>query len=1006
MENKLYYRVCEGVTDYGHFEEFKPDTSSFIKNKNKDYYRSIYLYNEDQKKQAEEIIEIKKNGKLIKRPRGVAGIVEVTTPELVWDFDCKENISAAKSDTKVLIGRLQDMGMPLDHIGIYFSGNKGFAVHILTDKFFTPDKFKAITSTLAEGLSTYDSVVSNPSRLIRIPESVHIKSGLYKTRLNVDELDMDDDEIREIASEMYDTEPLTVVNVSSEIEAIEVEKKEVENITVFDRVNPNENPLGLSPWKLALLQGFFPPGNRNSALMILTSTLKSKGFDEDSAYSLLKSTIRKQSARYDQEPYSKEEFYNTIINQVYSPLWNGGNYSEDNFPKSLVEYFDKLGIKRADTKDLSSEHINDVYNVFEDYAQNIDANTIKLGIPGLDKIVRVTTSMLVGMLAAPAAGKCLGIDTPVMMSDGSVKKVQDVKVGDLIMGDDHTPRRVLTLARGRELLYNVQQDYGDDYVVNKSHILSVMSSKRKNPKITDINVEQYLTKSVDYRHRNRGFKVSVEFPTKKQKIDSYYVGLWLGDGCSKNTAISLNNKTDDNIMNYLKDLAKRRNLSFNLKQKDSENGSTYIISSALGQKQISVVTNTLLNDLRSDGLIDNKNKGIPDNYLKGDYNQRLQLLAGLIDSDGSYDKDRRSFDFISKWETLANDVVYLSRSLGFRSNVNPKIINGVTYYRVYISGDNLYKVPCLLDRKMPTNERSKKNPVLSKLTITPIGEGDYYGFTIDGNHRFLLGDFTVTHNTATILNVLNAMSLSGEESMFFSMDMGKPLIYQKMTQKLMGIEADELFDIFAGVKDKNGNIIKMPNEIKKQKIKNTLAENYENVKLVFDTGADPDKMRSIITNHEKNTGKKIRLVALDYLEKIPGPYSDATANSGWVAKKLQSIANDLQICVIVLLQPQKMVGDPRDPIRSYRKIKGASLIEQDCRVVIGLWREGYDSESFENDNYITYAVLKNTMGKLGEVDCYWDGLTGSVHELDDQGRDELKKLRKAKAQKKAAEDGF
>ena len=238
--------------------------------------------------------------------------------------------------------------------------------------------------------------------------------------------------------------------------------------------------------------------------MILTSTLKTKGFDEDSAYALLKSTIRKQSARYDQEPYSKEEFYNNIISQVYSPLWNGGNYAEDNFPKSLVEYFNKMGIKRDDSKDLSSEHINDVYNVFEEYAQNIDANTIKLGIPGLDKIVRVTTSMLVGMLAAPAAGK-----------------------------------------------------------------------------------------------------------------------------------------------------------------------------------------------------------------------------------------------------------------------------------------------------------------------------------------------------TATILNVLNAMSLSGEESMFFSMDMGKPLIYQKMTQKLMGIEADELFDIFAGVRNKDGEYVKFPDEKKKQTIKNTLADNYENVKLVFDTGADHDRIREI-----------------------------------------------------------------------------------------------------------------------------------------------------------------
>lgn len=663
---KFYYRVCEGVNDIGKFVEFTPDSSKFIKNNKKDYYRSIYLYTEEQKVNAEELIDVKKNGKTYKRAKGVSGITEVTTPELVWDFDCKEDISKAKQDTKTLVERLENVGMPIDHIGVYFSGNKGFAVHIMTDSSFTPEKFKAITGKLAEGLQTYDSVVSNPSRLIRIPQSVHLTSGLYKTRLDVQELELDDDEIRGIAAEQYENEPLKVVSVSKDISEIEPEVKEKsENVTVFDRVNPAENPLNLSPWKLALLQGFFPPGQRSNALMILASTLKSKGFDEDSCYSLLKSTIRKQAARYDQDIFSKEEFYNNIISQVYGSLWDGGTYSEDNFPKALVDYFDKIGVQRANVKDFGAEHINDVYDVFEDYARNIDANTIKLGIPKLDKIVRITTSMLVGVLASPAGGK-----------------------------------------------------------------------------------------------------------------------------------------------------------------------------------------------------------------------------------------------------------------------------------------------------------------------------------------------------TATILNILNNMSLTGEESMFFSMDMGKPLVYQKMAQKLLGIEADELFEIFAGLRDEEGEYVKLPDEIKKQRIKNTLADNYENVKLVFDTAADPDKMREIIINHEKNTGKKVRLIAVDYLEKIPGPHSDATANSGWVAKKLQSIANDLQLCVIVLLQPQKLAGDPRDPIRSYRKIKGASLLEQDCRVIISLWREGYDTETFENDNFITYAVLKNTMGKLGEVDCYWDGLTGSVDELDDSGRIELASLRKAKAQKKAMEDNF
>ena len=63
-----------------------------------------------------------------------------------------------------------------------------------------------------------------------------------------------------------------------------------------------------------------------------------------------------------------------------------------------------------------------------------------------------------------------------MMYDGSIKMVQDVVVDDLLMGDDSKPRRVLSLARGREMMYKVVPVKGEPYVVNESHILSFKCS--------------------------------------------------------------------------------------------------------------------------------------------------------------------------------------------------------------------------------------------------------------------------------------------------------------------------------------------------------------------------------------------------------------------------------------------------------------------------------------------------------------------------------------------------
>ena len=61
-----------------------------------------------------------------------------------------------------------------------------------------------------------------------------------------------------------------------------------------------------------------------------------------------------------------------------------------------------------------------------------------------------------GILEVPCGrGKCLGKDTPILMYDGTIKKVQDVVEGDSLMGDDSTARTVLSLARGREQMYRI-----------------------------------------------------------------------------------------------------------------------------------------------------------------------------------------------------------------------------------------------------------------------------------------------------------------------------------------------------------------------------------------------------------------------------------------------------------------------------------------------------------------------------------------------------------------------
>ena len=122
-----------------------------------------------------------------------------------------------------------------------------------------------------------------------------------------------------------------------------------------------------------------------------------------------------------------------------------------------------------------------------------------------------------GILEVPCGrGKCLGKDTKILMFDGSIKLVQHIMVGDLLMGDDSTPRKVLSLARGREKMYKVSSVKGEGYIVNESHILSLKTSSYLDPKgsVIDISVLDYLHLPKSSMESLYGYRVQIHFKEK------------------------------------------------------------------------------------------------------------------------------------------------------------------------------------------------------------------------------------------------------------------------------------------------------------------------------------------------------------------------------------------------------------------------------------------------------------------------------------------------------------
>ena len=146
-------------------------------------------------------------------------------------------------------------------------------------------------------------------------------------------------------------------------------------------------------------------------------------------------------------------------------------------------------------------------------------------------------------------------------------------------------------------------------------------------------------------------------------------------------------------------------------------------------------------------------KFIPDDYRLGSRETRLGVLAGLLDTDGHLSQGT-GFDFISKSRQLSEDVVFVARSVGLWAKCEPvmKYATGAggTYWRVSIAGDTAL-IPTRVARKRAQPRCQKKNPLVTGFTMEPAGEGDFYGFALDGDHLYLTADFVVHHNTGKSL---------------------------------------------------------------------------------------------------------------------------------------------------------------------------------------------------------------------------------------------------------------
>lgn len=341
-------------------------------------------------------------------------------------------------------------------------------------------------------------------------------------------------------------------------------------------------------------------------------------------------------------------------------------------------------------------------------------------------------------VAAPRGhGKLISDNIPVLTIDGW-KTHGSLREGDYVFSPSGKPVKVLAVSRKDNAEFLVHTRDGEVIRCHANHEWQVWDRNLKREVIVE-------TKNMlgDWsREGNRSryllpLREALSFNYKSLPLDSYFMGLWLGDGSSTKPCIT---HSPGDI--------------------DSVNSIPYKISTSCVHKLTGVVTTYFSNQgiiqrIKKLGLFGNKH--IPRMYLESSKRQRLELLAGLIDSDGYVDKGRGRIRFVNINKRLVDDVCELVRGLGMRPIVtqqiphdNSKGIVGV-HVCYTVQFNPIEDIPTRLKRKKIVRLPNRPRLGITKVVYNPNGEKGKCVQVDSDDGLYLVGKKLIpTHNSSLI----------------------------------------------------------------------------------------------------------------------------------------------------------------------------------------------------------------------------------------------------------------
>lgn len=555
---------------------------------------------------------------------------------------------------------------------------------------------------------------------------------------------------------------------------------------------------------------------------------------------------------------------------------------------------------------------------------------LTLGIPSVDAILRGLAPgdfMLIG--GTTSMGKAQPLDSQVLTLTGW-KLMGDVKVGDKLASEDGAASEVIgVFPQGVKRIYRVTFRDGRSVRCCGDHLWRVQGSAMRVPKVVSTHD---LNAMLDMAHMKgrigvplfRGhFGSDVDLP-----IHPWVLGAFIGNGCFPEDGNPLLSTADAATLWKFKSLLPAGCEisyagSYNYRIKSSIRGASPFASAMIGLG---------LRGKRAE------NKSIPDVYMAAGQDQRLDLLRGLLDTDG-WVEAFGAIRYSTSSKTLADQVAYLVRSIGGVCSISSKMPAychngeqriGLEHYVLNIRHENGADLFTVMQKKRRCKRSKPVRLGIKSVEFECEAEAQCIAVSHPGK-LYVTDDFTLTHNTSLALEAAANISIDqGRPVAFWSLEMSDDQLATRIASARSRIPYSSL----RSAED-------MSEADFRKWIEATQQISQAPMRIV------PKHIRDIAAGHaalrrvKREFGNDLAAVFVDYAQLIRGVGKSRYEQMTDVSISLKTIAGMLECPVVALVQLDRSIGDRDNKRPQLSDIKETGQFENDADQVIFCHREEY-----------------------------------------------------------------